>query len=127
MKAMIANEIQQLKDEFEDSESVWFLVDLKYRILDFNQKAASNSITFHNKEICTGASIIDYARDTKKQIDSDFIECFGKASNGQKVQHEQNISYNTATISARSVYTPVFLDQELYGISIVINYTPVKS
>ena len=39
--------IQQLKDQYEHSESVWFLVDVKYRIIAFNKKAAGNSVVLH--------------------------------------------------------------------------------
>jgi hypothetical protein len=122
----ITETIQELKVEYEGSDSVWFFVDIRYRILAYNKKASQNSVTFHNKEIAAGQSILDYARDTKNQIDSLFIECFGKAASGQKVELEQPISYNSSTINSKSNYTPVFHNKELIGISIVVDYTPPK-
>jgi hypothetical protein len=124
--AKITKTIQELKAEYEGSDSVWFFVDIKYRILAYNKKAAQNSVTFHNKEIAAGQSILDYARDTKNKIDSVFIECFGKAASGQKIEFEQPISYDSNTIHSKSTYTPVFHNTELIGISIVVDYTPLK-
>lgn len=124
--AKINNVIQDLKAQFDDSDAVWFFVDVTYRILAYNKKAAQNSVTFHNKEIAAGQSILDYARDTQNNIDSVFIECFGKAASGQKIELEQPISYNSGTIHSKSSYTPVFHNNDLTGISIVVAYTPVE-
>lgn len=124
--AKITNTITELKAEFDDLDSVWFLVDIKYRILAYNKKAAQNSVTFHGKEIAVGQSILDYARDTENKIDSVFIECFGKAASGQEVERKQEISYNAATINSKASYTPVFNDKELKAVSIVVDYT-IKS
>lgn len=115
--------IRQLKDEFEDSESVWFLVDLKYRILAFNKKAAENSVRFHNKELRAGASIIDFARDTKNRIDEQFIRCFGEAAAGKKVEHKEKISYASESISTTSVFTPVIHNDKVIGVTILVTIT----
>ncbi len=118
---MTSEKINELKQQFEESESVWFLVNFQYKILQYNKKAARNSIAFHNKEISTGASILDYARDAKNEIDSEFIRCFGEAARGEVVEKEQEITYNSATIRTRSVYTPVYNDQKISGISILVD------
>lgn len=114
--------VQQLKDEFQDSDCVWFFVDINYRILAFNKKAAENSLAFHKKQIAPGQSILDYARDTKNRIDSKFIQCFGKAASGHPMELEHRISYEAATIVAKSVYTPVLQNERLEGVSITVHY-----
>jgi hypothetical protein len=113
--------VTELKNQHQESESVWFLVNLQYRIIHFNNKAASNSISFHNKKIEPGASILDYARDTKNQVDAKFINCFGRAATNKVVEMEQQIIYNSATIWTRSTYTPVFHNEVIYGISILVD------
>lgn len=118
---MTQGKIQQLKDEYEDAEPVWFLVNLHYRIIAFNKKAADNSLSFHKKQIRRGDSILDYARDTKNQVDAKFIQCFGQAATGKEIQHEQQVSYNSATITTKAVYTPVFEDKEVKAVSIVVH------
>jgi hypothetical protein len=117
------HKFNQLKDEYQDSDCVWFLVDVKYRIVDFNKKAAHNSVAFHNKEISPGQSILDYARDTKNKIDSDFIECFGRAAAGKKIEHKQRISFSSANINAKSIFTPIVEGKEVNLISITVEYT----
>ena len=119
----VPDNIQDLKNKFQDADCVWFFVNLKYRILHFNAKAAANSMDFHNKQIAPGQSILDYARDTKNNIDSLFIECFGKAASGQQVQSEQRIEYNSAVIHSTSIYTPVYHEGKMQGISIEVYYT----
>jgi len=118
--------IQQLQDKFQDADCVWFLVDVKYRILSFNKKAAQNSISFHNQKIAEGQSILDYARDTQNKIDSVFIQNFGKAASGQEVESVQRISYKTSAIDAKSIFTPVYQGEELKAVSIVVHYHPVE-
>jgi hypothetical protein len=115
--------IQKLKDEYNDSQSVWFFVNVNYRILAYNKKAAHNASIFHKKQIAVGQSILDYARDTKNQIDGSFIECFGKAATGEKVESEQQVKYDSATLCIRSTYTPLFRGEELLGISIIVDDT----
>jgi hypothetical protein len=122
---MDTNYLDQLRNEYQHSDCVWFFVDKKYRILAYNEAAAQNSIRFHNKEIAPGHSILDYARDTNNKIDSKFIECFGRAASGQKVDDEQRILYDSITLMAKSSYTPVMQDNELKGVSITVDYTTV--
>jgi hypothetical protein len=122
----MATNIQQLQDEFQDADCVWFLVDVKYRILAFNKKAAQNSVSFHNQKIAVGQSILDYARDTQNKIDSVFIQSFGKAASGHEVKCEQRISYKTSAIDSKSIFTPVYQDDELKAVSIAVHYTPIE-
>lgn len=109
-----------LQSRYEASDEIWFFVKSNYRIIRFNKKAASNSITIHNKKIAAGDSILDYARDTSNRIDSEFITCFGKAAAGQVIKMEQKICYNEIIIWTRSTYTPVYEGDVLLGISIVV-------
>jgi hypothetical protein len=51
---MTPGKIQELKDVYEDAEPVWFLVNLQYRVIAFNRKAADNSLRFHRKQIRRG-------------------------------------------------------------------------
>jgi hypothetical protein len=118
---MTPGKIQQLKDEYEDAEPVWFLVNLQYRIIAYNKKAAENSLSFHKKQIRRGDSILDYARDTKNQVDAKFIQCFGQAATGKEIKNEQQVSYHSETITTKAVYTPVFEDQEVKAVSIVVH------
>ncbi|HEX6914896.1 MAG TPA: hypothetical protein VF145_06625 [Chitinophagaceae bacterium] len=120
MKVLPAEQIRELKAGYDNEACVWFLVNLQYRIIAFNKKAAENSISLHRKEITAGSSILDYARDTKNRVDSEFIRCFGKSATGKKVEQTQKIIYNSATITTKAVYTPVYLDKEVAGISIVV-------
>ena len=84
------------------------------------KKAASNSITLHDKKIAAGDSILDYARDTSNKIDSEFITCFGRAAAGQVIKLEQKICYKEIIIWTRCTYTPVYEGDVLLGISIVV-------
>ena len=111
----------KLKEKYDESEAVWFFVDLRFRIMQFNQKAAQNSIAYHNKKLAAGASILDYARDTKNKIDTEFIRCFGRASNGEQIEQEQEIAYHLTTIRTRTTYTPVYDQNTVLGISILVN------
>lgn len=115
------NLLHSLKKKYEESEAVWFLVDLRFRIMQFNQKAAQNSIAYHNKKLAAGASILDYARDTKNKIDAEFIRCFGRASNGEPVEQEEEIVYHLTTIRTRTSYTPVYDQNKLVGVSVLVN------
>ncbi len=119
---MVTNYIDDLKSEYQHADCVWFLVDTRYRIVAFNTKAEQNCITFHNKEIEYGQSILGYARDTKNNIDTKFIECFGKAASGQLVKDEQFIIFPSSTIVAKSIYTPVMQDKKIMGVSITVDY-----
>jgi len=118
--------IDDLKNEYQHSDCVWFFVDTKYRIVAYNKKAAQNSISLHNKEIGSGQSILDYARDTKNNIDTKFIECFGKAASGHLVKDEQHIIFDSVNMIARSNYIPVMRDKEVMGVSITVDYQKVN-
>ena len=109
-----------MQNLYDDSDSVWFFVNVRYRIQHFNKKAAGNSILFHNKELAAGDSILDYARDTNNDINEDFIRCFGRSASGQEVSHEQHIVFNDQEIWARSSYTPVYEDGKVLGVSILV-------
>jgi len=112
--------VSGLQSRYDTSDQVWFFVKSNFRIIHFNQKAARNSLTFHNKKLAVGDSILDYARDTTNKIDSDFITCFGKAATGQVIETEQQIGFNEKMLLFRSTYTPVYEDGTLLGISILV-------
>ena len=112
--------IEKLRNQFDKSHSVWFFVDVKYRILYFNPKAAANSLVFHQKQIDTGDSILDYARDTENNVDEGFITSLGKAAAGQVVKWEQEVVYKEESIWTRSTYMPVYNNTDLEGISIEV-------
>ena len=116
MKDPVAN----LQARYNTSDNVWFFVKSNYRIIHFNQKAASNSISLHRKKIAADDSILDYARDTSNKIDGEFITCFGKAASGQHVEQEQRICYQDNILWTRCTYTPVYEGETLLGISIVV-------
>lgn len=112
--------VSVLQSLYENSDDIWFFVKSNFRIIHFNQKAAANSILFHNKEMASGDSILDYARDTSNNIDSEFITCFGKAAAGQLINLEQRICYEKIIIWTRTTYTPVYDRDILLGISILV-------
>ena len=112
--------IEKLRSQFDKSHNVWFFVDVNYRILYFNSKAAANSLVFHQRQINTGESILDYAKDTENNVDEDFITCLGKAASGQVVKREQEVVYQEASIWTRSTYMPVYNNTDLEGISVEV-------
>jgi hypothetical protein len=54
-------------------------------------------------------------------VDAKFIQCFGQAATGKEIQHEQQVSYHSATITSKAVYTPILEDNEVQAVSIVVH------
>ncbi|MFD2161988.1 hypothetical protein ACFSJU_06260 [Paradesertivirga mongoliensis] len=119
--------LKSLQATFNDSDSVCFFVYPNFRIKLFNEKAASNSLVLHGKEIHEGDSILDFARDTKNRIDGKFITCFGRAVSGQQVKQKQQIHYNSVVLDTVSTYTPVRKSDEVVGVSIVVSIEKPRS
>ena len=114
------NTVSILRSRYSDADVVWFFVNSNYRIIYFNKKAASNSLTFHKKKLAVGDSILDYARDTESNIDSEFITSFGKCAAGNLITEEKEIRFKDYLIFTRSTYTPIYDDDQLLGISILV-------
>ena len=114
------NTVSILRSRYADADVVWFFVKSNYRITYFNKKAASNSLTFHNKKLAVGDSILDYARDTESNIDSEFITSFGKCAAGNLITEEKEIRYKDYLIFTRATYTPIYEHNQFLGISILV-------
>ncbi len=114
------NTVSLLRSKYADAQDVWFFVKSNYRIMYFNKKAASNSLLFHNKKLAAGDSILDYARDTESNIDSEFITNFGKCAAGSVITEEKEIRFKDHLIFTRSTYTPIYDHDKLLGISILV-------
>jgi PAS domain S-box-containing protein len=109
-----------LRAIFDSSDDVWFFISPAYSIIYYNQKAFENGKLLHGKELQPGDSILDYARDTKNNIDDSIISNLEEAANGKILRTEQHIEYCSTNIWTRSKYTPVYENGSLLGISILI-------
>ena len=105
---------------FNSLDDVWFFVSPDYRIMYFNQKAFTNGKQFHGKELRVGDSILDYARDTQNNVDARFVANFQRAILGETLRVDDEIIYNSTSIWSRSKYTPVYENDLLLGISIIV-------
>ncbi|WP_423148619.1 ATP-binding protein [Rubrolithibacter danxiaensis] len=110
-----------LKAIFDSSDDVWFFVGPDYNVIFFNQKAFTNGKVLHGKELKEGDSILEYARDTKNNIDTTFISRFEKALNGEIVKEEQHIEYGSTSLWFQSKYIPVYEFETLIGVSITVS------
>jgi signal transduction histidine kinase len=112
---------------FDSTNDVWFLVAPDYSILFFNKKAYENGKLLHNRELKAGDNILDYARDTKNEIDVKFVRGFERAINGEIVKTEEKIEYALHSIWVATKYIPVYEADVLLGISITVeDVTPQK-
>lgn len=110
-----------LRAIFDSTDDVWFFVAPDHSILFFNRKAYENGKLLHGRELKTGDNILDYARDTKNEVDVRFLEKFRQATAGELVIDRQEIQYGSATLWFQSKYVPVFDGQTLLGISIAVS------
>ncbi len=105
-KALLNNDLQ-----------AFVLVDITYKIIEFNQRAGEMFSRLRHKQIKTGDSIVDYI--PPDQLES-FILDFGTATGGQSHDCEKVLKdAHGERRWFRIHYTPVtFDDHEIVGISI---------
>jgi two-component system, chemotaxis family, CheB/CheR fusion protein len=110
-----------LRSIFDSTDDVWFFIAADYSILYFNEKARNNAKIFHNRELKAGDNIIDYAKDTRNQVDQAFKQAFERALNGEILKEEKEIVYNDLSAWFESKYVPVYHDDHLAGISVTVS------
>lgn len=110
-----------LRSIFDSTDDVWFFVAPDHSILFFNQKAYENGKILHQRELQAGDNILDYARDTKNNVDERFATNFCRALSGELVVDRQQIEYNSAVLWFQSKYVPVYENGTMTGVSIVVS------
>lgn len=115
-----------LRAIFDSSDYIWFFINPDYKIIFFNKKAFENGKLLHGKELNSGDSLTDYARDAKGDLNKQLISTLQKVSEGNIIGNEQLVEFETTKIWTKAKYIPVFEEKVLIGISITIEDISVQ-
>lgn len=103
---------------YDSTHSIRLFVTPDYKIKLFNKKANDISISYYNRELKVDDCFLAYSQSTINKIDSDFKNNLNKALQGDYVESEKEVKNLNISLWFRTEYYPVYIDNELIGISI---------
>lgn len=105
--------LREILDSINDSI---ILLDINYKVIEFNGRAHDRIYTILNKKIKKGEDFRKFAYDTHQEL---FISSFEKAISGETVYVEFELITKSTRIWIESKYTPCYdNDKNLIGITI---------